>query len=51
MKTVIIIFLLVTIAVLSIILDKVDKKESYCADITGGFKSPCDCTGYCSINS
>jgi len=25
---------------------KLDSKENYCVDISGGFKAPCDCLGY-----
>jgi hypothetical protein len=39
--------LLVVVIVLGMILAKTDKKENYCVDISGGFKSSCDCSGYC----
>lgn len=38
--------LLATVVVLALTLVKVDKKEGYCVDISGGFKPPCNCTGY-----
>jgi hypothetical protein len=39
--------LLVTVIILSMALAKIDKKEKYCVDISGGIKSSCDCSGYC----
>jgi len=39
--------LLGIVVILCVILYRMDRKEHYCVDISGGFKPPCDCTGYC----
>ncbi len=48
---ILLIILFILIILLSLILKKVDKNEGYCVDISGGFKDPCGCGGYCGINN
>lgn len=52
MKLAITVSLLALVTVLSLSLYKIDSdKESYCVDISGGFKPDCDCPGYSAVNS
>lgn len=42
----------IIVLVMVVVLIKVNnkKKESYCVDISGGFKAPCDGVGRCVVN-
>ena len=45
------IVLLATVIILAVTLakGKKDKKEKYCVDISGGFKTSCACSGYSEV--
>lgn len=51
MTVVITAILFLIVVILALALNKIDKKEGYCVDISGGFKADCDCNGYCEIRS
>lgn len=42
-----IVLLVAILVILGIVMAKLNKKEGYCVDISGGFKPPCDCGGNC----